>query len=444
MCRGVADAQQTSSSVDEPNGPWTLERCIEYAKAHNVQLEKARITGLQAVEDVAQQKAGLLPSLSFSTNHNVSWRPWSQSFVNLSSGTMTTTSSEVNYNGSYGLNANLTVWNGGRNVMNIDRSREELKLSVLDLSRQELDLQEQILKLYVQTLYTNEAIGVCHQSLEASKLQRDRARVMVDVGNLAKVDLAQLESQVSQDEYNVVNAQTQLANCKLQLMQQLQLVCLVEDFDVVIPSIDDSKILKTLPPLSDVVAYATSQRPEIQSAMVNQDIAVLDRKIARRAYLPTVNLTAGMGTNNSSGVHKDIQKQWKNNLNNSLGLTISVPILDNRQTKTSVNKAVLRQLSASADYSDAVLQLKTKIENYYMDAQTAQQQYRYAKANVEAMQQSYNLVSEQFKLGLKNIVELNTGKNNLLQAQQQLLESKYTALMARALVNYYNGENIKL
>ena len=84
------------------------------------------------------------------------------------------------------------------------------------------------------------------------------------------------------------------------------------------------------------------------------------------------------------------------------------------------------------------------MEKYWLDATTAQQQYVYAKANVESMQQSYDLVSEQFRLGLKNIVELTTGKNNLLSAQQQYLQCKYTALLNIALLNFYGGKELDL
>ena len=97
-----------------------------------------------------------------------------------------------------------------------------------------------------------------------------------------------------------------------------------------------------------------------------------------------------------------------------------------------------------ATWQEQQKQLYSTIENYWLNATTSHQQYIYAKANVKSMQESYDLVSEQFNLGLKNIVELTTGKNNLLQAQQQLLQTKYTALLNSAMLNFYAGENIKL
>ena len=89
-------------------------------------------------------------------------------------------------------------------------------------------------------------------------------------------------------------------------------------------------------------------------------------------------------------------------------------------------------------------QLYSTIENCWLNATTSLRQYQAAKANVASMQESYDLVSEQFNLGLKNIVELTTGKNNLLQAEQQLLQTKYTAILNYALLKFYAGETIEL
>ena len=422
---------------------WTLKECIAYAMEHNIQLKQRRLTTEQSELDVLQSQASLFPSLSFSTNQNVSWRPWSQSYVNLSNGTMTTTSSEVNYNGSYGLNANWTVWNGGRNQKTVERNRLTRESSLYDTEETANSIQEQIVQYYVQILYQTEAVRVNGEVLEASKLQRDRAKVMVDVGSIARVDLMQLEAQVSQDEYNVVTAQTMLYNYKLQLKQLLEIVD-VEAFDIVIPDVGDADVLAMIPDRESVYAAAVNSRPEIQSGLLDIEAADVDIDIAKRGYYPSVSLMAGVGTSNTSGVHTGVPMQWKNNLNNSVGLTLSVPIFDNRQNKTNVAKARLSKQASELNLQNTKKELRSQIETYWLNARNAQQQYRSATTNVESMQASYDLVSEQFRLGLKNIVELTTGKNNLLQARQQLLQSKYTALLNLAMLRFYANREMQL
>ena len=392
--------------------PWTLQQCVDYALVNNLQLKQNLISKRQSDIDVVQQRAALFPSLSFSTNHNTSWRPWSESTVNLSSGTMTSTSSTVNYNGSYGLNASWTVWNGGRNIKNLEKSKLSAEMSDLEADQTANSIQEQITQYYVQILYQTEAISVNEAVLSASKLQRDRAKQMVEVGSLAHADLAQLEAQVSQDEYSVVNAQTQLENFKLQLKQILELIG-YDDFSVSTPNISDEKVLVVLPTKEAVFQEALRVRPEIRRNQLSLESADLDIDIARRGYYPSVSLSAGIGSSHSSGLDTAFTKQLRRNLSNSVGVTVSVPIFDNRQNKSNLEKSRLAKESSQIALQNAEKELYSQIESYWLNARNAQHQYIAAKANVESMQESYDLLSEQFRLGLKNIVELTTGKNNL-------------------------------
>lgn len=422
---------------------WTLQECLDYALANNIQLQQKRITAASNHEDVLQSKAALFPSVSFSTNQNASWRPFAETTINLAGGTMTTNSNSVSYNGSYGINANWTVWNGNRNTNTIKQNKLTEKMAELGIEQQANTIQEQIAQLYVQILYETEAVNVCREIIKSSMMQRDRARTMVEVGHLARVDLVQLEAQVSQDEYSLVQAQSQLANYKLQLKQLLEIHD-EEDFEISVPEVTDAQVLSVLPNEQAVYNAALESRPEIQSSKLNVQSSEIAIHTARAGYKPTVSMTAGIGSNNSSGQHTDFFKQVKNNMNNSLGLSISVPILDNHQARTNIRKAKYALQTSELNLQEQQKQLYSTIENYWLNATTSQQQFISARNNVKSMQESYDLVSEQFNLGLKNIVELTTGKNNLLQAEQQLLQTKYTALLNAAMLNFYAGERIRL
>ncbi len=422
---------------------WTLQECLDYALANNIQLQQKRITAASDHEDVLQSKAALFPSVSFSTNQNASWRPFAETTINLAGGTMTTNSNTVSYNGSYGINANWTVWNGNRNTNTIKQNKLTEKIAELGIEQQANTIQEQIAQLYVQILYETEAVNVCIEIIKSSMMQRDRAKTMVEVGSLARVDLVQLEAQVSQDEYSLVSAQSQLANYKLQLKQLLEIHD-DETFDIAIPEVSDAQVLAMIPNEQAVYNAALESRPEIQSGKLNIESSEIAIHSARAGYKPTVSLTAGIGSSNSSGQDTDFFKQVKTNMNNSLGLSVSIPIVDNHQTRTNIRKAKYALQTSELNLQEQQKQLYSTIENYWLNATTSQQQFISARNNVKSMQESYDLVSEQFNLGLKNIVELTTGKNNLLQAEQQLLQTKYTALLNAAMLNFYAGENIKL
>lgn len=422
---------------------WTLQQCLDYAMDHNIQLQQKKISAASSHEDVLQSKGQLLPSVSFSTNQNFGWRPFAESTVSLTNGTMSTIRNTTSHNSSYGINANYTLWNGNRNINQIKQSQLNEEVQQLGIEEQANSIQEKITQLYVQILYENEAVSVNKEIIKASEMQRDRAEVMLDVGTIARVDLVQLEAQVAQDKYSLAQAESQLENYKLQLKQLLEIHD-NEDFNIVIPNISDNAVLAVIPDKESIYNAAISHRPEIKSSKLNIESSEVAIAAARSGYMPTINLSASIGTNHSSGMHTEFFNQLKTNLSNSLGVTVAVPLFDAYQTRTSIRKAKYALKTSELNLEESQKQLYSTIENYWLNATTSQKQYIYAKANQRSMKESYELVSEQFKLGLKNIVELTTGKNNLLQAEQQLLQTKYTALLNVALLQFYAGERISL
>lgn len=439
----------TGSGIQAQNeGTWSLKDCIDYAIKNNIQLQKSRINQKESEVDLKSAKAALFPSLSFSSNQNVTNRPYSESqtnIVNDGSGNLTATSSssETTYNGSYGLNASWTVWNGGQRLKNIKRQKLNNQIAGLSITESENSLQESITQLYVQILYTIESIEVNKKALSLSEMQRDRAKEMLDVGSIAKSDLAQLEAQVANDKYQVVNAQTTLQDYKLQLKQLLEIDG-TNEMNLATPTIGDEQALLPLPSQISVYEAALAQRPEIQTGKLNIESANLDIRIAQSGYMPSLSLSAGTGSSNGSGRGLGFGQQIKNNWNNSIGLTVSVPIFDNRQAKSSVEKAKLQRESVSLDLLDEQKTLFSTIEKLWLDARSAQEKFSAAQSKVESSQISYDLVSEQFRLGLKNTVELLTEKNNLLSAEQDKLQSKYTAILNAQLLNFYQGGDIHL
>ena len=158
--------------------------------------------------------------------------------------------------------------------------------------------------------------------------------------------------------------------------------------------------------------------------------------------MPSVNMTAGVGTSSNSLSSNGWGNQMKNNFDASAGVSVSIPLLDQRQTKTSVNKARLQRENNLLALQDKQKQLYQTIEGYWLDATTNQQKFRAALTTVESEQQSYGLLQEQFQLGLKNIIELMTGKDKLLQAEQNKLQSKYTTILNQQLLKFYQGNSL--
>lgn len=170
----------------------------------------------------------------------------------------------------------------------------------------------------------------------------------------------------------------------------------------------------------------------------------LDISVAKAGYLPTISLSASTGSMTNSASDNSWSKQMKYGWNNMIGLNINIPIFDNRQNKSAVQKARLQYDSSLLDLINKQKELYKNIESLWLDATNAQEQYAAAESKLKSSQASYEMVSEQFNLGMKNTVELLTEKNNLLSAQQQRIQAKYMAILDRTLLNFYAGQDIKL
>lgn len=422
---------------------WSLKDCIDYALANNIQLQKAKLQEYSALEDVKQSQAALLPSLSLSTSQNLSYNPWPEQGSAMIAGNKVQSNVEkVYYNGSYSLSGNWTVWDANKRQNTLKQNRIAAEQAKLDSATTANNVLEQIAQLYVQILYSNEAISVTQESLKASKANEDRGKTMVNVGKMSRADLAQLTAQRAQDEYSIVEAESNLRNYKRQLKQLLQIAD-DEEFDVTVPSTTDDMALANVPALNDVYTASLEQRPEIKNAKLGVESSDLSMKIAKAGKMPVIGLNAGLSTSTTSMSNNAWGSQLKNNFTLGGGVTVSIPLFDNRQTKTAVNKAMIQKQNYLLDLQDKQTTLYSTIENYWLQAVTNQNKFKAAHVSTESAQASYDLLSEQFRLGLKNTVELMTGKTNLLQAQQNELQSKYLAILNLNMLEFYKTGEIK-
>ncbi len=422
---------------------WTLQECLSYALSNNITLQRARLTKASAHEDVLQAQAQLLPSLSASTSHVVAYTPFPETGrAQVTNGYVESSVDKVSYNGSCGISANWTVWNGNQNHNLVKLNKLSEQKAEVDSAVTANSIQEQIAQLYVQILYSAEAIKVNQQSLEASKKNEERGKEMVKVGSMSKAELSQLTAQRAQDEYNIVAAESNMRDYTRQLKQLLQITN-DDNFEVETPTEETGDALQAIPALTLVYEEALSNRPEIKSSQLAIEQNQLNLKIAKAQSLPSVALTAGVSTNSTTLNDNAWGTQLKNNLGLNGGVTVSIPIFDQRKKKTAVSKALLSIEDSKMQLCDQETQLYATIENYWIQATTNQAKYRSSVANTKSQQDSYDMLSEQFSLGLKNIVELMNGKTNLITAQQEQLQSKYLTLLNINMLKFYMQGEIK-
>lgn len=433
VCQSVA----AQDSVKQ----WTLQECLDYALENNIQLQKSRNDYLSGVEDTKMAKAARLPSLSVTSSQGFTNYPSaSASFSDSHSGSYGF-SSRNSYTGTYGINAGLTLYNGGKLQTAVKRQNLQNQIDALSVEESANDIRVAIVQAYMQALYAREAVEIAINTAKTSEAQRDCAREMFQAGSISQVDLAQLESQYQSDAYQVVVARTSLDNYKLQLKQLLELD-ITDQIELSVPEINESAVTRVLPDKTQIYATATENMPEIKRGELAVEAADLDIRQARAGFYPSLGLTASVGTGHMSGNNYESGSQIWNRFNENVGLSLSIPIFSNRQNRTATNKARIAAASSRLDQQDLLKTLLREVETAYLDAVSAQSQYVAANEKERYARQSYELTDEQFRVGMKNTVELITAQNEWSAAQQEVLQAKYMALLNMELLNIYQGQPV--
>lgn len=415
-----------SAAAQEAPKTWTLQECLDYAYENNIQVRQSRNTHLSGIEDTKQAKAALFPLLTASTT---------QSYTNYPSSEVADNNS---YTGTYGITAGMTIFEGGKLRTAVKRQKVQNQMDALSVEESVNDIRIAIVQAYMQCLYAADAVRINRSTAEASKAQRDRAEEMLRAGSISRVDFAQLQSQYSSDEYQVVVAGSTLDNYKLQLKQLLELD-IMEEMNPAVPEVKEENVLKALPPKNEVYETALKVMPQIRRGELGIEAAKLEEKSARAGFFPSISLSASVGTGHMSNNDFESGSQIWNRFNENVGLTLNIPIFSNRKNRTAVNKAKIALNDSYLEWTSLQKELLRNVESAYLDAVSAQAQYLSAREKEKYARESYELTNEQFRVGVKNTVELITAQNEYSAAQQQVMQAKYLTLLSIELLNIYQG-----
>ncbi|MDE6438991.1 MAG: TolC family protein, partial [Muribaculaceae bacterium] len=416
----TAAAQQT----------WSYADCVEYARTHSITLQKSRLSEQTSEYNLEEAQAQWEPTLDFATSHGYTNTPWGNG------------GSRNAYSSSYGLNAGWTVWNGGQreNTIKQNRLRTEIeRLNTGDLFR---TMETDLLQVYVNILYAQESIGIYEEAARLSEAQAERARQLMEAGKISRVDYAQLKSQYEQDKYALVNARGTYDTRRMELKQLLELGI---DADIVPEPVEwtEQEVMAPLPPIDESYTLALATDLRLRGLEAEKDASELDVAIAKAGRLPKISLNAGVGTGYFApgGAFGTSLKQA---LNETVGLTLSIPILDNRKTRTAVARANVATLDAQLDIDRRQTDLAQTVENWYIDTRSAQARFSAAQTQLESAKLTDELTNEKFSLGYVDVVELMTAHKSYVEARHSLLQARYMAMLGQKMIGYYRNASVAL
>ncbi len=425
---------------------WDLVKCIDYAKKNNIQINSLRLSQQISQQELLLSKAGRLPNLSVSASQNFehlnnSGRN-SISQVDSNGVAINNRGSSFVASGSYGLNSSITLYNGGYITNDIQQKNLSVQSANLNIIQQENDITLQITQSYLAILLDKENIVYDIDLVNTTTAQVKVEQQRYDAGSVARAALIQLQAQLANDKYTLVNAQNSQRGDLLTLKQLLLLPSDV-NFDIVKPD--------TIAPIDTVTAFHTVEqialqnRPEVKNGELGVQIAQYDVAKARAGYKPTLTAGGSLNTGYTSvSGQGSLGSQLNNNFTQQVGLTLSVPIFTKRTVKTQVEEAKINVQQSQLNLNNTKITLSQTVERAFINVQNSKSQYDAAQEQYKYSKESYRIASEQLKVGVANTVDFLLQKTLFVQAQQAFIQAKYNELLTLKIYDFYRGIPIKL
>ena len=415
------------------NKAWTLEDCINYALSRNIQVQQAELSTNRNRLYTEQARAARLPSLSGSVRQNFYWDKSADSqtgaFGSLEGSNSTT----------YSLSSIVILFNGMKVNNQLKQSELELESSRYYAETVKESIELNILNAFLQVLYAGESVTNAEKQIEATTEQLSLTEERLNLGMVSQSDYLSVKSQLASEKLTLANTRSQLAIARVSLMQLMELP--VDDgFTVSSPGLDQILNLNLQPDAAFVYGEALAIKPQIKKAELDKESAQMDEKIAKASLLPALSLDAGLGTAYSSGMSGfSYTDQLKNQISPSVGLTLSVPVFQKKQAKTNISLAQIDLVNAELEEANTKNQLRKEIEQASVDVLAAQSEYEASREQYQAMEESGQVASEKFNLGLMNSVDYLFEKTNLITAESKLLQSKYNLIFSYKILDFYKG-----
>ncbi|WP_344714074.1 TolC family protein [Winogradskyella damuponensis] len=431
----VTQVTLSQDSNSEPSKLWTLEECLQYALENNITIKDAALNYEQAAVNFSKAKSSRLPNLygsaseTFSNGNSID--PITSDFV-----------SEQIYSTNVSLNSSVTLFQGNQINNQIAQNALLVNQSVFLKEETKNNIILSVLENYLQILYAKEGITIAENNVLASEKELERAKARLDAGTIALSDYTEAQSQAATNKYAVITAKNTYQQYIIALKQLLELDP-TQDIEIETLGDNDNYIALELDKLA-IYNKALGILPEINASKIGIQLSEKELDIAKGAYLPTLSLVSSLGSGYTSINDNNFSDQFNVNFNQRIGLSLNIPIFNRNQTKAAVQSAQINIEKAQINQQQTEKEVYKKVETAYQNAVSAQEQLIAAEASKAAAEQSYNLAQKKYELGGLSTTDLVISQNTYTNAQQNYLQAKYLSILYHQLLQFYQGNTIKL
>lgn len=432
----LAAALLAGTAARGQNGPWSLADCINHALEHNLTVRQSALTVEQREVELSTAKGRRLPGVSASASENLSFGRGLTADNTYSNSNTTST--------SFNLSGDLPIFQGFDINNGIRQSELNLSAATADLEKARDDIRVAVAQAYVQILYDQELLRVAHEQAEHDAQLLEQVRERLNAGKVSAAEVSAQQATLAQSRQSEIQAEGNLRIALLNLTQLLELPS-PEGFSIVTPDVDDpSKMLLMRP--EAIYEEAVQIKPAVESARLGMDYAEVGIARAKGAYLPTLSLSGGLGTNyytNSKFPSDPFGRQLKNNFSQYVGLSMRIPIFQRFSVRNNVRAAELTFKGRQIQFETVKKNLYKEIQQAYYNAVTAQARYAGSRESAASAKQHYELTEEKYKVGMAGVADYNDARNNWLKAESEHIQARFQCLYQTKLLDFYRGRELQ-
>ena len=446
----------------------TIQQAVENTLKNNLQIKQAQLSTAISNENLVQSKNALLPSLNGNANVNKNFGrsidPSTNQYIS------------QQFTGASGnLSAGADLFQGFQKINQIKQNKLLLDAEKTNVDKIKNDLILQVVTSYMQILFNKDLLKASTQQLEVAKQTLNREQALLDAGNKTLADISQAKSQVATSELDVTNAQNNLSISYLTLNQLMEMPSEYR-FDVQAPLITESATARNAYNVSEIYNNALNTFPDIKLATLRTAAAEKEVAIAKGAYSPRLSLSAGLGSNYSSGrqellsstpngtreigrtaltnesvvvpnfttifANQKFVDQIQDNFNQSVGLNLSIPIFNGYAVRPNVRRAKLTYQNTQVQEQLTKNNLSKVISQAVVDVKAAESRFQSTTNAFNAQKDAFYVVEQRYNVGLVNSLDFSTAQTNKNRAEIDMIQAKYDLIFRAKVIDYYLGKQI--
>jgi outer membrane protein len=411
---------------------FTLEECLQYAESNNFSLQSGSIDISTSELNLRQAKENIAPTVSGSVTQGFNFGNYEKS---------------VGWNGNYGINAGMTLFNGLSNANKIKQSKLNVEQSQLSLESSKNKIRISVIQAFLAIMMNEEILGYQQQVLTASQEQMEQGKQQLDVGQILESDYKMLQAQYTSDLYNIENTRHTIQSNYLTLKNLLSIDPSVQ---ITIVPPDSATLFKNLelPELQELIDRSTNYLPELKMSENEITNAEYNIKIQKANYYPTLSASAGISTgyngSNLTSPNTGWGTQLWHGLGENIGLSLNIPIYQRSSVRNSVKLAEYRAEQVELENKETIYKVNQELHQSYIDVAKAQNNYISAEAKKDAYLANYKTYSLRFKYGSVTAVDLIQQQTNFLNQLNLFMQAKYSYVLQRKILDVYMGIPVTL